>query len=229
MAETTAGILIFGSVLVFLWAVLGLISPGVARIPNRIVTFWIWLLSVLIFIAGGALLPEPEPEIDRGAWRTASQEDPLTERIIHVATLEATNQTRGHIFRVTPTLVVRCRARSFNSTTIYINWENYLDGNSGNFQDNRHIVTLRIGDGRPFTVRANVSNDNEATFLPIATVLNPIANADTLVARTTPFNESPQTAVFDLKGPREALSDLAAACNWNSDPRTNRKLEQIGN
>ena len=81
MAETTAEILIFGSVLVFLWAVLGLISPGLARIPNRIVTFWIWVLSVLMFIGGGALVPEPEPtRVDRTPPRTAPAPEPEMDR-----------------------------------------------------------------------------------------------------------------------------------------------------
>ena len=53
--QSTALFLSFGSVLVFLWAVLGLISPSLARIPNRKGAFNIWLLSILVFLAGGIL------------------------------------------------------------------------------------------------------------------------------------------------------------------------------
>lgn len=156
----------------------------------------------------------PSPPPDKGAWRTGSAEDAVTGRTRHVAVLNASNETKGHVFQTTPTLNVRCQD---NKTEVYIDWENYLDGNSGDFRDNRHVVTVRIGDGDPFTVRATVSTNNESTFFPspIPSILKPAANADTLAARTTPYNESPQTAVFNLTGMRAALSDLAAACNWS--------------
>lgn len=155
------------------------------------------------------------PPPDKGAWRTSSREDPVTGRTRHSAVLMASNRTEGIVSQpVTSRLVVRCQD---NKTEVYLDWETYLGGNSGDFRDNRQIVTLRIGDGDPFTVRANVSTDNEATFFPspIPSILKPAANADTLAARTTPYNESPQTAVFNLTGMRAALSDLAAACNWS--------------
>ena len=167
-------------------------------------------------LAGAASWAEREGRTapDTGAWRPFSREDPVTGRTEHSAYLDASNETKGHVFQTTPTLYVRCRD---NKTDVFINWENYLDGNSGDFQDNRHVVTLRIGDGDPFTVRANVSTDNEATFFPspIPSILRPAANADTLAARTTPYNESPQTAVFNVTGIRAALSDVSAACNWS--------------
>ena len=158
----------------------------------------------------------PPPPPNKGAWRTAAQEDPVTGSTRHVAVLNASNETKGHVFQTTPTLYVRCQD---NRTEAYINWGNYLDGNSGDFRDNRHVVTLRIGDGDPFTVRANVSTNNESTFFPspIPSILKPAASADTLAARTTPYNESPQTAIFNVTGMRAALADLAAACNWSFD------------
>lgn len=160
--------------------------------------------------------PPPPPPPNKGAWRTSAAEDPVTGRTRHVAVLNASNETKGHVFQTTPTLNVRCQD---NRTEAYIDWENYLDGNSGDFRDNRHVVTLRIGDGDPFTVRAGVSTDNEATFFPspIPSILKPAASADTLAARTTPYNESPQTAMFNVTGMRAALADLAAACNWSFD------------
>ena len=156
------------------------------------------------------------PPPNKGAWRTFAQEDPVTGSTRHVAVLNSSNETKGHVFQATPTLNVRCQD---NRTEAYIDWENYLDGNSGDFRDNRHVVTLRIGDGDPFTVRAGVSTDNESTFFPspIPSILKPAASADTLAARTTPYNESPQTAIFNVTGMRAALADLAAACNWSFD------------
>jgi type VI secretion system protein VasI len=37
---------------------------------------------------------------------------------------------------------------------------------------------------------------------------------DTLVAETTPYNESPITAIFVVKGLSEKIPPLRAACGW---------------
>ena len=191
-------------------------APAPAPAPRVGSAEWHRLRAEREGLAGAAAWAEREGRTapDKGAWRPFSREDPVTGRTEHAAYLDASNETKGHVFQTTPTLYVRCRD---NKTDVYINWDNYLDGNSGDFRDNRHVVTLRIGDGDPFTVRASVSTDNEATFFPspIPSILRPAANADTLAARTTPYNESPQTAVFNVTGIRAALSDVSAACNWS--------------
>lgn len=48
------------SVVVFVWAVLGLIRPDWARLPNRLASVGVWALSVVLFIAAAWLIP-PEP------------------------------------------------------------------------------------------------------------------------------------------------------------------------
>ena len=40
---------------VFVWAVVGLINPKAARLPNRITSVWIWLLSVALAVMGGSV------------------------------------------------------------------------------------------------------------------------------------------------------------------------------
>ena len=40
---------------VFVWAVVGLINPKAARLPNRITSVWIWLLSVALAGMGGSV------------------------------------------------------------------------------------------------------------------------------------------------------------------------------
>ena len=60
----TAGILIFGSVLVFFLSVFRMAVPGI-------------VLSVLMFVGGGALLPDSEPtRVDRTPPRTAPAPEP---------------------------------------------------------------------------------------------------------------------------------------------------------
>ena len=42
---------------VFVWAVVGLINPKAARLPNRITSVWIWLMSVALAVMGVSLMP----------------------------------------------------------------------------------------------------------------------------------------------------------------------------
>lgn len=157
--------------------------------------------------------PEPSPS-EKRPWNVTVTTDPVegTQRI--VARNDSTQRTADHIGRpFTPSLIVRCQN---NNTDVYINWNNFLDGNSGGYDDDRHIVTIRIGDGEPQRIRATVSTNNEATFIPspIPTILRPMVGESTLAARTTPYGESPQTAIFDITGAEEALAPIADACNW---------------
>ena len=47
-----AGLLSLG---VFLWAVVGLINPGWARLPNRWASVKVWFVSVVLFVISGML------------------------------------------------------------------------------------------------------------------------------------------------------------------------------
>ena len=47
---------------VFVWAVVGLINPKAARLPNRITSVWIWLLSVALAVMGGLLMTDDPAE-----------------------------------------------------------------------------------------------------------------------------------------------------------------------
>ena len=50
----------FLSLGVFLWAVVGLIRPELARLPNRASSVGVWILSVVLLSIGGALMPDDE-------------------------------------------------------------------------------------------------------------------------------------------------------------------------
>ena len=55
-------ILVTASVAVFVWAVVGLIRPTWARLPSRAASVGVWVLSVVLFIIGGALMLDSTPE-----------------------------------------------------------------------------------------------------------------------------------------------------------------------
>ena len=57
-----SGFVFLVSVIVFLWAVVGIIRPAWARLPNRLAAVGVWALSFVLFLIGGALAPDqPAP------------------------------------------------------------------------------------------------------------------------------------------------------------------------
>ena len=76
---------------------------------------------------------------------------------------------------------------------VYINWKEFL--NHG-----RCLVTYRIDDGKARTEEWTLSTDEKASFFDgdVLQLLLKMKDADQFIARTTPFNEPPCTAIFDI-------------------------------
>lgn len=74
-------VLVLASLVVFAWAVIGLYRPSAARLPHRGWSVAVWAVSVVLFLAGGALLPpadvadalDPDPPLTGGS-ATAERE-----------------------------------------------------------------------------------------------------------------------------------------------------------
>lgn len=63
--QQAAGIVLVSfSILVFVWASVGLLRPSWARLPNRLASVWVWALSVGLLVAGG-MLQAPPSEVAR--------------------------------------------------------------------------------------------------------------------------------------------------------------------
>jgi type VI secretion system (T6SS) VasI/EvfG family protein len=105
-----------------------------------------------------------------------------------------------------PALVLRC---SRKKTDAYINWADFLGSDEA-------TVTTRVGKGRAETGSWTLSTDNTATFYPSGAVsfIKSLMRVDTLVASTTPYNESPVTAIFVVTGLAEKVGPLQKACGW---------------
>lgn len=98
----------------------------------------------------------------------------------------------------------RCQS---NKTEAYIAWNDYLGSEA--------TVLTRIGDNQATTSRWGLSTDSQATFHPRAIAfLKEMMQADSMVAQTTPYNESPVTAIFDTTGMQNAMTPLRETCNW---------------
>ena len=81
---------------VFLWAVVGLIRPELARLPNRASAVKLWAVSVAILVLGAVIMPEPPPptEAELAERRAAAEarEDAQVERAAERAATEAARE-----------------------------------------------------------------------------------------------------------------------------------------
>ena len=146
-----------------------------------------------------------------GAWNISRDVNPVDDSKTVTAVLDSSEGQSSRGNRVT--LFARCKS---NKTEMYVDWNDYLGDDSNDVYEDWKYVTMRVGKEKAAKQRWPISTDNEATFAPGNTLnlLRRMAEADTLVLETTPYNESPTTAVFNLAGAKEAISAVAEQCNW---------------
>jgi type VI secretion system protein VasI len=128
-------------------------------------------------------------------WIVNVETDPLSDQtVVFFAVPASSGRSR---YGDSPLLALR---RSGRVESVYIIWHDYL-------ADDKQTVEYRIDDGERQRQRWNVSTDNEATFFSgdVMSLIKELVDAERFVARTTPYNESPVTAVFDLSGLRELV------------------------
>lgn len=153
----------------------------------------------------------PETASNAGKWAVSRDKNPLddSERVVLILRADSgSSRFSGPIG-----FIARCQS---NSTEAYINWGDYL-GNDGTFRNEYKNVTVRIGDGQASTQRWSLSTDSKATFAPswAGDLLKKMAATNKLVVQTTPYNESPVTAIFDTTGMADALEPLMEVCGWS--------------
>ena len=155
--------------------------------------------------------PAPGPESDDGSWATRETTNPLDDTTTVVAILSAAQGVGG--FGSDPfSLVARCQS---DKTEVYVNWHDYLGDDTNDVYSDRKRVTYRFPPADAVTELWNISTDNNATFVarPIL-FLRTLAKSDRLVMQTTPYGESPSTAVFELDGAPVAIARIAEGCHW---------------
>ena len=137
-----------------------------------------------------------------GGWQVSTQKNPLDDtRTVFLSLSATTGQSR---FGDAVWLVVRCQSGKINA---FINWNSYLG-----LKDTP--VTTRLGTGEVKTRDWSLSTDHKATFYPgdDAAFLEQLLTSDRFVAQTTPYAESPITAVFELAGLSAAVKPLREVC-----------------
>ena len=159
-------------------------------------------------VAAVALLAVCLPQDADAQLRVSRSTNPLDDSTTVVAVLDAA-QGAGGLFRNEPVrLIARCRS---NRTEAYIVWHDYLG-----LDDPR--VTYRFPPAQARTETWGLSTDNDSTFVRRAIpFLRTAAENTRLVVQTTPYSESPTTAIFNLAGASDALAQIAETCEWTLD------------
>lgn len=146
-----------------------------------------------------------------GAWETHDSTNPVDDSETLMISLKASEGASSTGEPVV--LIIRCQSKK---TELFVNWNNYLGNDSGSpYSDWKHVV-VRVGTEAASSQQWGLSTDSQATFASGSDIdlIKKMAKADRLVLQTTPFSESPVTAVFQLKGMDIAVKPLAASCGW---------------
>jgi type VI secretion system protein VasI len=140
----------------------------------------------------------------KGRWQTSTETDPLTDKSVHRARVEA-HEGRGK-YGDAISLHVRCKS---GKTEAYVNWSTFLGSDD-------IAVTSRIDKSPAEKSNWSISTDHKASFMPKPLqTLKKFSGATTFVVNLTPYGENPVTAIFDISGAEEALKDIKQACSWN--------------
>jgi hypothetical protein len=124
-------------------------------------------------------------------------------------TLAATRDLPVWMAHARPALVVRCQYRATEAFVV-------LD-TSASFEDDadRRTVQIQWDDDESSTQRWGVSETGRELFAPDGKeFVRRAATARTLRFGFTPFNASPVTAVFAVKGFDELAGVVATTCGW---------------
>jgi type VI secretion system protein VasI len=161
-------------------------------------------LRLAAFDRLAASIASPPPSVKNvrvASWSMTTEANPLDDSqtvalMLHAADVGATAE--GPV-----TLILRCQSKSIEA---YISWGVYLGSSA--------FVTWRVDPGRATAEQWTVSTDGTSTFCPSNEMafVDQLVQADRLVARVTPPNANPITAVFNLDGIREAVAPLLAEC-----------------
>lgn len=188
-----------------------------------------FLLGVLVLWIIGSVSSrshKPEaPEVVQASptdkWHVTVDKSPMDDSKSVALTLDSEDEVQGPLGKVRPSLIVRCQEKK---TDVYI-----TTGMAANMEaDGEHVVGIRLDDGAARHENWSESTDHAALFASDVIwngdeptfhggrieFAKRLAGANQLTFQFTPFDGSPQTARFNLRGLDTHLHDVAEACGW---------------
>ena len=144
-----------------------------------------------------------EVDDDVGAWVIRDETNPIDDsRDVTLILVAESGKTK---FGDEVVLIARC---SSGEVDVYLSWHEY-------FSEDDAYVTERVGSQKARTRRWSLSTSNQATFSPTPQkLLEEMLTADKFLAKATPYNENPITAIFDTTGMGNAIAPLREACSF---------------
>lgn len=145
------------------------------------------------------------------AWIVQTDQSPLTDERSVYLSVRSENDVRCRFGHGQPlTLLVQCFE---NTTSLYIQSHCFVADIQG-YGD----VDVRLDDEPMRTIAMRESTNNRALGLWRGNRSIPVVRSmfgkERLIARLTPFNDSPVTATFPITGLETAIEPLRKACNW---------------
>lgn len=144
------------------------------------------------------------PVMGVGKWSVDVKKNPIddTKTVTLYLTADEGKSQAGEMIN----LVIRCKS---NTTDLIISWWGYLGLGETS-------VITRVGNANAEQKMWSLSTNNTGTFYPGSPIafIKSLMSADKLVAQVTPYNKSPVTAIFDIRGLTEAIKPLQETCGW---------------
>ncbi|MDD3818355.1 MAG: type VI secretion system-associated protein TagO [Bacteroidales bacterium] len=158
---------------------------------------------------------EPEIEsvkINTGKWAYKKKIDPINDDVIIYLSLKSDSYSARYSDYAS--LILRWTE---GRTELYINWDNYLSSEGIK-------VVYRLGDQKASSSTWAISTNGRSTFYgsygssysskKTINFINKLLEVDTLAAQVESYGESPVTAVFDVRGLKDAVLQYNDILKW---------------
>lgn len=124
--ETIGQFLVLLSFGVFIWACLGLFRPAMVRLPNRVASVGLWVLSVALLAVGGSMLPDPPRDVadtpaQQAATVPAAEPEPPPSPA-DVLALESAQASNGYGFHTVEGQVTNLTNQNLENVMAVVTW-----------------------------------------------------------------------------------------------------------
>lgn len=145
-----------------------------------------------------------------GKWHTDVGTSSFDDSKSVVLSLEAESPVEGWLTTYTPQLILRCKE---HETDAYVMVGMQVNVEYG--MTDSATVRVRFGTGTAQSMVVNESTDGQALFFGAPfNVIRSMLGHDEMTFGFTPYNASPVTTTFDLRGLAGVIQPLQEACGW---------------
>jgi type VI secretion system protein VasI len=141
-------------------------------------------------------------------WTGVEGRSKMDDTKRYVATVDGERINLRYNKQPVPQLVIRCME---SKTAFYIDWGAYLG-------IGRTRVTWRIDTRAPHNAAMDISTDSNAAGFwsgkEAIDAVRALKGGTKLVARITPYSESPVETTFQIEGADRQVDEVAKTCRW---------------